>query len=201
MGCLRLFDPPKYIVTCAAGQEGPARRELRRLLGEEAEARPLFMKGNLLLTAPTAAPERLASGETRNVARCVPVTVQAAIGEEPLAALQESALAAADFQPGDTFRVECKRRGQHGFASQEVQRQIGMYLEQHTPAQFRFEDPDYLVLVEIFQDVAFVGCVRREALVHKEITRMRKYAPGMRPLNRAEGKLREALAAPSRKAG
>ncbi len=191
---------PTFIVTCAAGREGEARGELRKVLGE-IDARPLYMKGNLLLKVAAGTTddvlETLRASETATIARCVPVAVKASIGAavEHLQTLREAALTIADFSEGDTFRVECKRRGNHRFSSGDVQREIGLHLEEHTLAVFAFEDPKYIIPVEIYQDVAYLGCLPRDRVLVKTITRMRKYAPGKRPLNRAEAKLREALKA------
>jgi tRNA(Ser,Leu) C12 N-acetylase TAN1 len=105
----------------------------------------------------------LRAAETATIGRCVLVTVEAAIGPEAehLQALREAASAAASLRPGDTFRVACKRRGRHWFSSQDVQREVGLHLERTTPGVFRFEDPDYLIPVEIFQDLAYLGGGRR----------------------------------------
>ncbi|MBM3472095.1 MAG: hypothetical protein FJX75_02325 [Armatimonadetes bacterium] len=197
-GHVTVLEHPTFLVTCAAGREADARRELRKALGA-AEVRSLFLKGNLLLETPGQSREAvltlLREAKTETVGRIVPVSVEAAIGREAehMATLGEAALAATAFCAGDTFKVECKRRGEHAFSSQDVQRQVGMYLEAHSPGAFRFEAPDYLVAVEIFQDRAWVGCCVPDDVVHKTITKMRIYAPGERPLNRAEKKLREAL--------
>jgi len=194
------LSEPTLIVTCAAGREGDARRELRKILGE-IEARPLFMKGNLLVEAPGRPAEdvvaALREAGTQTIGRVVPVTMKAAIGpgREHLPTLAQAALAIARLEPGDTFKVECNRRGRHEFSSPEVQRQVGLHLEAHTPATFRFEEPGIYIFVEIYQDVAYLGRVARTEVIHKTITRMRIHAPGERPLNRAEHKLREALAA------
>ena len=199
-GSITRLPHPTFLVTCAAGREAEARRELRKALGD-VEVRPLFLRGNLLMEAPgRAVPDVLAAlreAETQTIGRIVPLSVKAAIGpgEEQLQALAEAGLAAVAFRAGGTFKVECRRRGEHAFRSRDVQRAVGMRLEAETPATFRFEAPDHLVHVEIFQDWAWVGCCPAEDVIHKAITRMRIYAPGERPLNRAEKKLREALAA------
>jgi 23S rRNA (cytidine2498-2'-O)-methyltransferase len=186
------------VVTCAAGREADARRELRKALGA-VEVRSLFLKGNLLLETHGQSREAvlavLREARTETIGRIVPVSVEADIGRgtEHIATLAEAALAATAFQPGDTLKAECKRRGEHAFSSQDVQRQVGLHLEGHSRGAFRFEAPDYIVAIEIFQDRAWIGCCAPEDVVHKTITRMRIYAPGERPLNRAERKLREAL--------
>ncbi len=197
---IQALQAPALIVTCAAGREGEARRELRKILGD-IDARPLYMKGNLLVEVGVGTTDEvlaaIRSAETATIARCVPVTVKASIGPavEHLQTLYHAALRLVDFAEGETFRVACKRRGDHDFSSQDVQREIGLHLEKHTPAAFAFDEPDYVLFAEIYQDIAFLGCVPRDRVLVKTITKMRKYAPGKRPLNRAEAKLREALAA------
>jgi len=197
---LQSLEAPALIVTCASGREGEARRELRKILGD-IDARPLYMKGNLLVEVGAGTADgilaALRSAETATIARCVPVTVKASVGPAVghLQTLRQAAVGLVDFAEGDTFRVACKRRGDHDFSSPDVQREIGLHLEKHTPATFAFDEPDYMLFVEIYQDIAFLGCVPRDRVLVKTITKMRKYAPGQRPLNRAEAKLREALAA------
>jgi 23S rRNA (cytidine2498-2'-O)-methyltransferase len=199
-GHITALEHPTFLVTCAAGREGEARRELRKALGV-VEVRSLFLKGNLLLETPGQSGDSVLAfvreAQTQTIGRIVPLSVKAAIGPgvEHLRTLGEAALAATAFRAGDSFKVECKRRGDHAFRSQDVQREVGLYLEAHTPAAFRFEGPDHLVAVEIFQDWAWLGCSARDDVVRKTITKMRIYAPGERPLNRAEKKLREALQA------
>jgi len=50
------------------------------------------------------------------------------------------------------------------------------------------------VSVEVYQGVAYLGVNRPQDILHKTLRRQRKYAPGERPLNRAQWKIREALA-------
>jgi 23S rRNA C2498 (ribose-2'-O)-methylase RlmM len=55
--------------------------------------------------------------------------------------------------------------------------------------------PAFLVRVDIFQTRGYAGWLPPEQAVLKEARPRRRYAPGTRPVNRAEAKLREALAA------
>jgi 23S rRNA (cytidine2498-2'-O)-methyltransferase len=196
------------IITCASGREGDARRELARILacpeqnrGSGVEARSLFLKGNLI--ARTGLPEdqaigRLRDADTRFIARAAPAQAEVAIdatAESP-ARLAQAALGLGRLPRGATFIVRCRRRGEHGFRSREVERAVGMALEQQAGGAPEFEaQPEYTVSVDIFQDRAYIGVNRTELLVRKELRGARKYAPGERPLNRAQHKLREALAA------
>jgi len=187
------------LVTCASGREGDARRELRGFL-PGAEVRPLFLKGNMLVHIPLALGEALArvrEADTQFVARFVPLQLELRIGKGPehLERLQAAAALLRDrLGPGGTFRVTCKRRGQHDFHSQDVERAVGLHLE-GLGAAVDLHEPTHVLSVEIFQDLAFLGLCRAEELLLRAITRARKYAPGERPLNRAEWKLREALRA------
>ncbi len=192
------LDEPTFIVTCASGREGDARRELVRILGP-IETRPLFMKGNRLVIVPGGsardALRKIRDAETETIARVLPVSVKATIGGgvEHMATLGEAAVRVCDLVEGDTFRVRCKRRGHHDFSSHAVERAVGIAVEAATPGEFIIDDHDHIVFVEIYQDWAFVACERVSDLVVKTITLQRVHAPGQRPLNRAESKLREAL--------
>jgi 23S rRNA (cytidine2498-2'-O)-methyltransferase len=55
------------------------------------------------------------------------------------------------------------------------------------------EGPQQIFAVQIFQDLAFMGLVRAEQMLSKPLRKMRKYAPGKRPISRAEHKLREII--------
>jgi len=187
------------LVTCASGREGDARRELRDALGE-VEARSLFMKGNLIAHTPLAEEEaisRLRDADTRLIGRALPVQAEAAISRDPqsLQRLAEAAITLNRLPSGATFIVHCRRRGDHDFHSRDVQRAVGMALEEQAGGIPEFEaEPEYTVSVEIFQDRAYIGINHTDMLVHKALRDARKYAPGERPLNRAQHKLREALA-------
>jgi 23S rRNA (cytidine2498-2'-O)-methyltransferase len=189
-----------FIVTCASGREGDARRELARALGE-VEARSLFLKGNLVARTPLSEEEairRLRETDTRFIARAAPVHAEIAIDRQPESAarLAEAALGLGRLPRGVTFIVRCRRRGNHEFRSRDVERAVGMALEHEAEGVPEFEaQPEYTVSVDIFQDRAYIGVNRTEMLVHKELRDARKYAPGERPLNRAQHKLREALTA------
>jgi len=196
-----MSDTPetRLIITCASGREGDARRELRDALGE-VDARSLFLKGNLIAHTPLPEDEalrRLREVDTRFIARAAPVQAEVRITGDPesLPLLADAALRLERLPGGATFLVRCRRRGDHGFKSRDVERAVGMTLEEQAGAVPEFEaPPQYMVSVDIFQDRAYIGINLADTLVHKELRDARKYAPGERPLNRAQHKLREALA-------
>ena len=189
-----------FVVTTAAGLEGRCRGELRKLLGE-VEFRALFLKGNLLLLCdlPEAeVAERVKAAETTYVARMSPVQLklEAAPGEPDLQAWAKAVADLGVLQAGETFTVKCRRRGMHQWTARDVEKGLGLALQELTGAQGEYLIPTtYTVCVEVYQDLAFVGVARGERVVDKELREMRKYAPGTRPLNRAQWKLREALRA------
>lgn len=188
------------LITCASGREGDARRELGAALGD-VEARSLFLKGNLVARTPlseTQAVERLKQADTRFIARAAPVQAQVSINPRPESAerLAQAALELGRLPRGVTFIARCRRRGDHEFRSRDVERAVGMALEQQAGGIPEFvAEPEYAVSVDIFQDRAYIGVNRTEMLVHKELREARIYPPGERPLNRAQHKLREALSA------
>ncbi len=188
------------VVTTPAGLEGEARRELCRLL-PGARARSLLLKGNILLLADRTEDESLAAlraADTGYLSRIVPVQRRVSLGREE-SCFPAVAAAAADtgrLQQGDTFLVRCHRRGRHLWRSRELERAVAHDLAALTRGIGEYEgEVDWLVLVEVYQDIAYVGVNRPANVLHKRLKKHRKYAPGQRPLNRAQWKIREALAA------
>jgi len=190
--------PSDFVVTTAPGFEGEARRELRRLL-PGAEVSNLPLRGNVQLRSPLTRDETLAvlrDATTWWVARVVPVDVVVRL-DKTAASLDAltAALPWEDLLPrGETFVVRCRRRGDHEWDSRELQRRLGLFLEETTGAVAQLEgEPALEVGVEVYQHLAYVGVFEPSKRLRKELRRKRKYAPGCRPLNRSELKLREAL--------
>jgi tRNA(Ser,Leu) C12 N-acetylase TAN1 len=188
------------VVTTPAGLEGEARRELRKLL-PGAQARPLLLKGNVLVL--TELPERealarIAEADTGYLAQVIAVQREVRVTDDA-SCFPTIAAAAVDvgrLGGGARFLVRCRRRGQHGWHSQDLERVVARELEELTGAVGDYEgEVDWLVTVQVYQDVAHVGVGRPEDVVRKTVRRQRKYAPGERPLNRAQWKIREALEA------
>lgn len=186
-----------FLVTCAAGWEQRAKEELRAPL-HASRVRSLFLRGNLLLTCENdfeSALGVLADLETECVGRIVPLQVKCDIGKGP--EHLETLASASDVLPGPspeaTFKAECNRRGTHEWTSRDASIAVGSRVGERTGAPFDIENPEQIVSIEVFQDIAFLGAAWADEILRKEITRMRKYAPGMRPINRAELKLREII--------
>lgn len=186
------------LCTCAAGWELSAKDEVRRPLAEPT-ARALFMRGNLLVTCadePAAALEALRAQPTRYLGRVVALQVACEVGKGPegLETLAQASELLTGIAPGETFRVNCERRGKHAWTSQEAEVAVAEQISSRPGIDVDMRQPDHLVSVEVFQDAAYLGVTRIEEMVRKRILKMQRYAPGMRPLNRAEVKLREAIA-------
>ena len=188
------------LITTAAGLEGQARQELRRLL-PGSEPRTLMLKGNIITRTDLPQEEAVAllrGAETRLVARATPVQARAPVSPDP-ACFPAVAAAAADIgrlAPGQSFLVRCQRRGRHQWTGRDLERAVAEMLEQATGAVGEYETAtDWLVSIEVFQDIAYVGINRPADVLHKQLRAQRKYPPGERPLNRAEWKLKEALEA------
>ncbi len=184
------------LITTAAGREVEARREVKAVL-PDAVVKGLFLKGNLLASTalpPERAIPALAAAQTDLLARLVPLDTQVRItpSAEAPAVIAQAALRLNKPPAGAKFLVECRRRGQHEFTSRDVQVAVGRALEEQG-ALAEFDTPDWLVAVEIFQQVAYLGIFPRELFVTKQLHRARKYAPGQRPLNRAQLKLSEII--------
>jgi tRNA(Ser,Leu) C12 N-acetylase TAN1 len=191
------FSLSTFIITCASSWERQAVAEIKALF-PDATCRVLFFPGNLLVNTETPREEaltRFEQSETRVLGRIVPVDLRADIDKTAasLPKLLEAALELPRLDPAFTFRVTCERRGHHEFGSQEVERFVGDRLVDEWDCEADLVTPEQYVSIEIFQDLAFLSAVWADEVLHKEISQMRKHAPGQRPLNRAEKKLREAL--------
>jgi tRNA(Ser,Leu) C12 N-acetylase TAN1 len=186
------------IATTAAGFEAEAGRELAGAVGE-GRPRLLVMKGNVSLLSGVAEEEavaRVAAAETSCVGRVVPVQRRVTIGQHA-DCFSEVAAAAAQtgrIGAGDRFLVRCARRGRHEWQSRELERAVAAQLEQLTGGVGEYEaETDWVVCVEVYQSIGFVGVNRPALVLHKVVCKQRKYRPGERPLNRAAWKIREAL--------
>jgi tRNA(Ser,Leu) C12 N-acetylase TAN1 len=166
-----------------------------------AEAHPLLLKGSILLLTEADEADAvalLATADTHCVSRVTPVQRRVRVSPDPgcFPAVAEAAVAIGRVGAGQTFLVRCNRRGQHAWPSRELERAVALAIERATGGVGDYEaETDWVVRVEVYQDTAFVGVNRPADMLHKTLRRQRKYAPGQRPLNRAQWKMREALAA------
>lgn len=196
-------QPTRFIVTTPAGFEAEARQELRRLL-PRATCRPLFFKGNLLLEAEAPEEEALAAiagAETRCLAsatpvqRRVPISLQAS-APSGFGGIAQAAAEIGRIRPRETFIVRCRRRGTHAWHTRDLEKAVAAGLAELTGGVGEYErETDWQVSVEAYQDAVYVGVNRPGDLIARTPEKHRKYAPGQRPLNRAQWKLREALVA------
>lgn len=192
------FTLSTFVVTCPSSWERQAVRELKTLL-PGCTCRELFLPGNLLVNSPQPRVEVLRvleEAETKLVGHVVPVDLRVDVSKhrECLPHLLEGALALPPLQQGFTFRVTCNRRGNHEYGSREVEYGIGDRLADEWGVQADLDEPEQCVNIEIFQDLALLGTCFADERLQKEISQMRKHPAGQRPLNRAEKKLREAIA-------
>ena len=185
-----------YLATSSAGFEIEAKKEILRLV-PNAEVHSLFFKGNLLIKCPSSIDliSILKENETRYIGSITPVNKAIKISKKKsdLKRVYDEILDLNMLKKGERFAVCCKRRGKHEFTSQDVEREIGGLLEESLGAIADLKNPAKIVTIQIFQDIAFIGIVRADEILRKEIKVFRKYRCGERPLTRAEHKLREAI--------
>jgi tRNA(Ser,Leu) C12 N-acetylase TAN1 len=184
-----------FIVTVPSGFELEAKREIECLL-PGSKVRSLFFKGNLLVEASLAEAEavkRFKESETLYLGRVFPVDAKVAISPEKESIFGLFKLLKGKLKPEDSFAIRCQRRGTHNFSSQDVERNLGLKLEETFNATVDLLNPKKVVVIQIFQNTAFVGLTDSEKLIVKSIRVSRKYAKGERPFTRAEHKIKEAL--------
>ena len=188
-----------FIISTSSGFEGEARREIIRTLAP-VKASKLFFKGNLYVECSQGEDEvieTLRTADTSCIGKVYPVNQELRITTslDSLDAIYEAISALDKLVEGDSYRVSCSRRGRHEYNSRDIEITVGRRLEESTGADVDLETPAKTVVVQIFQDRAYVGVTLTENLLVKEIKKFRKYPKGERPFTRAEFKLREALKA------
>jgi tRNA(Ser,Leu) C12 N-acetylase TAN1/23S rRNA U2552 (ribose-2'-O)-methylase RlmE/FtsJ len=185
------------IITVPAGFEYEARKEIEGLiLGSK--VRSLFFKGNVLVESPqddSQTVTKLRNAETLYVSHVYPVQAEVKIASGKEGIPRFFAPLADKIKATDSFAVRCQRRGRHDFSSRDVEKQLGSMLEKSTGATVDLKNPGKIVVVQIFQNKAFVGVTEAVNLLVKPIRVFRKYGKGERPLTRAEHKLKEAIEA------
>jgi len=185
-----------YLVTVSAGFESEAGREIKELI-PNVNIRSLFFKGNLLVECPQSVDlsATVRKAETKYIGRVFPIekVVKISKSKDSLMQIYEEILCLDKLREGETFVVRCRRRGNHDFTSQDVERELGARLEKSSRASVDLKNPLKVVTVQIFQDQAFIGVSRTDEIVTKEIKVFKKYKSGERPLTRAEHKIREAI--------
>jgi tRNA(Ser,Leu) C12 N-acetylase TAN1/23S rRNA U2552 (ribose-2'-O)-methylase RlmE/FtsJ len=185
----------KFIITVPAGFEPEAKKEIEGLV-PGSKASSLFFKGNLLVESSwneTEAVTKIKESETLYVGRVFPIDAKITITSEKDSILRLYEMLEGKLEPEYSFAVRCQRRGTHNFSSRDVERELGAKLEIATGATVDLQNPDKIVVVQIFQNIAYLGLTDAKNLIVKPIQVSRKYAKGERPFTRAEHKLREAL--------
>ena len=190
-------DKSTFILTVASGFEREAGEELKELLGD-AKTQRLFFKGTLMvrtLQSEEDVVERLKDVETAYIGRVFPYDTKVDITSDlaSITRIQTEIERLGKLSGRNSFIVACRRRGSHDFSSRDVEVAVGSRLEEETGASVDFESPEKTVVVQIFQDRAFVGVTDTSNLLVKKITKFRKFRKGERPFTRAEFKIREAL--------
>jgi tRNA acetyltransferase TAN1 len=187
----------KFIVTVPAGFEPEAKREIESLI-PGSKVCSLFFKGNLLVESPwdeTEAISKLKEPITLFLGRVFPVDAKITIAPQKDNIWGLYDLLKGKLKPEDSFAVRCQRRGTHDFSSRDVERDLGRKLEEATGARVDLQNPSKIVVVQIFQNIAYLGLTDARNLIVKPILVSRKYAKGERPFTRAEHKIREAIEA------
>lgn len=192
----KMSSKKMYLVTVSAGFEAEAKKEIKGLIPDVSVC-SLFFKGNLLVKCPMSVDfiAALRKAETKYIGRIFHVEkiVKISKSKESLTRVYEEILRLGKLREGETFVVRCRRRGDHNFTSQDVERELGALLEKASGASVDLKSPHKVVVVQIFQNQAFIGVSRTDEIIIKEIKVFKKYKSGERPLTRAEHKIKEAI--------
>jgi len=193
-----LSDNTAFVITTSAGLEAEARQELRRVL-PDARAKSLFLKGNIIAYTDLGEAEalaRLREAETRYLSHIFPFQATAPVTEDGscFPGIAAAAARIGRIQAGETFIVRAHRRGKHEWATRDLERGVAFHLGDLTGGIPELDEPTHWrVSLQVFQALVYVGVNHPADLIVKTLQVTRKYAPGERPLNRAQWKMREAL--------
>lgn len=185
------------LITAPSGFEGKALHEVAAILKENdsgASAKTTYFKG--LLLAETSLSKESAidifrAAQTKYVHRVIPVEKIVPSGVEEIKDFFELKLNAIDIKT-KRAAARCIRRGKHEFSSVEVERKLGAMLKS-AGAKIDLKNPELIFLAEIVQDYACVSILQPGEIIKKTPVAARKWAPGERPVSRAELKMRELI--------
>lgn len=193
----QLLSASTFLLSNATGWDGQARHELRRLL-PGATVESLFLRGNIIVRSPEPVAtvlDRLREADTRYIGHIIPVQVRLAIGTgaEQVACIAEAARLLTPPDLTRSFCVNCVRRGMHDFGSPELTLAVADVFVDSSGPPVNLKQPEQVCSVEVFQEAVWLGMNAVEDLPVKTMRAGRKWAPGNRPVSRAEHKLREIL--------
>jgi len=193
----QLLSASTFLLSNATGWDGQARHELRRLL-PDATVESLFLRGNIIVRSPEPVGtvlDRLREADTRYLGHIIPVQVRLAIGPgaRQVACIADAARLLTPADLTRSFCVRCVRRGMHDFGSPELTLAVADVFVDSSGPPVDLKRPEQVCSVEIFQEAVWLGMNAVEDLPVKTMRAGRKWAPGNRPVSRAEHKLREVL--------
>ena len=148
------------VVTCRLDMERVVASYIKELDPRvEVEPSPMGFKGVVLVYGATDR-QALAEAIKRGVPEADKVYVVLECARADVGEIAEASRKIARLiKPGETFAVRTTRRGRHGFTSIDVNVAVGKVVKESTGAQVDLENPDKVVVVEIFGDVAHLAVV------------------------------------------
>jgi len=194
-----------FIATCVAGCEDQAIEEVKQAVGP-VDSRRFFLKGMFFFSTVLEKKEvfsRIESADTvflASVVFCMKKTdadidsIVSAVKE--LLVFREDGVerSRALIGPGESFRVECNRRGTHSFSSVDVCRKTGSFVCGFCAAKVDIKNPSKAVRVEIIGRDAFV-CIglAKEVSLSKKVEGFVKSTVGKKPCFDARNKMKDVI--------
>lgn len=172
--------PAKLFITTNPGLEAIVREELEALVAEaamppvEIRTRPFGFGGQVWVEGgERQAMEKLAL-TLRSVHHVLTplhrFEIPATEGLQYIEA-QVEALAIADMETAQTFRVTSKRSGTHDFGSMDIQRRAGAALWRHYGCAVDLENFDVNVRVDVYENICLVGYQLTQKSLSKRYSR------------------------------
>lgn len=169
-----IFKHPKLVITCPHGKEQRAIEEVMNiLLPKDINAQCVQSKypGVLLVYTklePKQAALILRGNPTSVIFKIVPceVCVETSLNNIVDAAIE---LARKYDVTGKRFYVDCTRRGRRVESSLTVEKYVGYALTRNLNCKVDMENPDFIVKVEIVDEIACIAIMKPYELTRKKL--------------------------------
>lgn len=164
---------PKLLITCPHGREERAIEEIMDILMVEdlnVECEKSKFPGVVLVYTsldPLKAAKMLYEKPTSYIFRIVPVFKCVKTDIENI--VNECLNLAVKYMKSKCrFYVDCIRRGRRVSSSVEVERKVGIAIAERLKCTVDFENPDYIVKVEVVDEITCISILKRCELFKKE---------------------------------
>ncbi|MFB6292150.1 MAG: tRNA sulfurtransferase [Candidatus Nanohaloarchaea archaeon] len=133
-------------------KSSPVRGQMVKVLRQRVEDRLLYDGIEFETVSRDSGRVVIETGEAEKAAGAaaeLPGVASASPALKTSADIEDIKEASEEFDYGETFGVETRRAGEHGFSSRDVNEEVGSHVEDLTGAAVDLDDPDTLLGIEV----------------------------------------------------